>query len=111
MSGIPAWAVRGAKVVAVGTGSAEPRYPGANYPDVGPQAIYTIRAVKPAGYGGCKETLVLLREIDNSHIKPEPFEPGYVLRAFRPLVSTKTEAEDLAHFRKLLDQPIPEAVE
>lgn len=35
---------------------------------------------------------------------------GFHVDFFRPLVSTKTEAEDVAEFRKLLTQPIPEAV-
>lgn len=105
MSGIPSWAVRGAKVVAVGTPNAGPRVPGANYPEIG--GIYTIRKVKPAGYGGCQRDLLMLREIDNSHFKPEPFEPGFPLEAFRPIAPLKTESEDLAHFRHHLDQRQP----
>ncbi len=56
---------------------------GARYPNVGD--VYTIRAIKP-----WKDTAVLLlEEIDNSHLKYNP-EPGFRQTFFRPLMERKT---------------------
>jgi hypothetical protein len=94
MSGIPAWAVRGARVVCVH-----------EVPDFGPRLreICTISGVD-IDRKGC---WLFLEGYDDW----VPTAPGqntrhsFLPRNFRPLVSTKSKAEDLAMFRDLIRQP------
>jgi len=59
---------------------------GAKYPNVGD--VYTIRAINP-----WEDTaLILLEEIDNSHLPYKP-EPGIEQRHFRPVRTTSKLAE------------------
>jgi hypothetical protein len=103
MSGIPAWAVRGAKVVWTG-GRIRP---GVKRLTEG--RVYTLRgtALCPInGHIGC----YLVGVYNDRHLFL-PEELGYLLEQFRPLVTAKTEAEDLAHFKHHLTQKSPELVE
>lgn len=100
MSGIPSWAVRGAKVVCV---DGSPRPSGARYVVLPKEGdTYTIGGVEwfewssTAGWG--LHLIGLKRFVNGRHI---PFKWD----RFRPLVSTKTEAEDAAMFRDLIRQP------
>ena len=96
MSGVPAWAVRGARVVCV-----------YEVPDFGPRLreVCTISGVE-VDRKGC---WLFIEGYDDW----VPTAPGqttrhsFLPRNFRPLVSTKTEAEDVAEFRKLLTQNNP----
>ena len=100
---LPPWARKGVKVVCIEGGTSN-RTAGGWAPKT--NGIYTIRGVSVfPGHGAC----LLLRE----YVHDEQFmgqEWGWQADHFRPLISTKTEAEDVAEFRKLLTQPIPEAV-
>lgn len=62
-------------------------FPDAIYPDLGP--VYTIREINEWSYG----TLVMLNEIDNSHLvgKLGRLEPGFIASAFRPIVERKAD--------------------
>jgi len=114
MSGasLPSWARKGVKVVCVDadvgsvpTGKRAYRYD----PDWCLEAgsTYVIRRAfidEPTS-----EPCVWLEEITRA-IDAAGYEAPFHVSRFRPLVSTKTEEEDVAEFRKLLTQPIPEAV-
>jgi hypothetical protein len=95
MSGIPSWAVKGARVVCVEdlwagrcTGWITP-------PCVG--TIYTIEGVTAQSCNEWRGPFVTLVEIDS-----EPY--GFELSAFRPLITLEDDLE--AHFRILLRQPV-----
>lgn len=103
MSGIPAWAVRGAKVVCVERG--EERNRGfVTYPVVG--QVYTIRQVLDHPYGGAGIRLV---EIENPALPyvvkagdtPRKHEASWMLHRFQPVI-TRTLEQDSTMFRKLL---------
>jgi hypothetical protein len=99
---LPSWARKGVKVVCVGRElrEGEPRVIndlGITWRPTRGQ-IYTISGVTvDATYGA----FLFLKEHNERHC--------FIADGFRPLVSTKTEAEDVARFRKLLTQRIPEA--
>lgn len=104
MSGIPAWAVPGAKVVCVD--DSPPTSDKAHFHQKWLQAgnIYVIRA---AYVGADGEVGVCLGEIV-SVFRPElGREQGFYLRRFRPAVEPKSEAEDVALFKHHLDQKLP----
>src|SRR3990167_4610543 len=97
----------GQKVVAVGYKKDGSHVPPsiANLPQIG--NIYTIRAINvwPT------ITIVRLYEVDNSHLLSlhqyaGQIEPGYDARAFRPLVTRKT---NISIFKRMLT-PSPEKV-
>lgn len=88
--GWPWDAFEGQRVVAIGG-----RYGGTCSPEEHMQAnlpvhdmVYTIRAINvwPA------RTIILLREIDNSHFN-HPIEPGFDIRAFRPVDPSYKKAD------------------
>jgi len=107
MSSIPAWAVRGAKVVCTRRKWRDV-WPGEIAPSFG--QILTIRETREAvdGLGGLD---LLFEEIVNApqHYREGFLECGWHHSRFAPLVSTKTEDEDLAHFRPYLHQPVRES--
>jgi hypothetical protein len=98
----PSWAVRGRKIVCVDAEWLDI----AGTPTVlAVGAIYTIDGFEEDSvYWACPMGAVFLKEVAN----PTDASCGFGLDRFRPLVSTKTEAEDVARFRKLLTQRIPE---
>lgn len=107
MSGVPAWAVRGAKVVCVDPNPwwYGPEARGANVPVK--DAVYTIREIV---FGDA----VLLEEIRNAPRLIEVDgggltigEPCFAIARFRPVIAKKSEAEDLALFRHHIDQRLP----
>ena len=94
MSGIPAWAVRGAKVVCISDRYHE------NFVDDVPRPVcgnvYTIReALVRKG-----KPQVRLIEIDSG-------AASFHTNRFRPAVEPKSEAEDLALFRQWLPKSQP----
>ena len=100
MSGIPAWAVRGARVVLIDAG------PG----DVdGPHdaRVGDICIIDEVGYV-VDQPACICREEGGRWTLPE--HTWARLSRFRPFVSTKTQEQDVAEFRKLLTQKLPEAV-
>jgi|DEB19_MinimDraft_3_1074340.scaffolds.fasta_scaffold118202_1 hypothetical protein len=97
MSGIPSWAVRGAKVVCVLDFTTARTVNDLGYtaiPIVG--QAYTVRRAYICRYG---VPVIALREFE--------VDQYFDLRGFRPAVALKTESEDLAHFRHHLDQRQP----
>lgn len=102
MSGIPSWAVRGAKVVAIEASSKPKR----NETNVVVGFTYTIREVVVfEGYGAGLRVEEIVNPIVGSTVGF--LERAFPIEMFRPLVPQKTEAEDLAHFRHHLDQRQP----
>ncbi len=91
---IPSWAKVGTKVVCIhGTGLHQMK----NLVD---GTTYTIRAVTIREFD---TVCLLLKEVRNKLHPTMRVEMAYHIKRFRPLVSTKTEAEDMAeHFDKLL---------
>jgi hypothetical protein len=106
---IPSWARKGAKVVCVddGPGRRPCLFPGL-LDGLTKGRVYTVRRVAPDWYYGHPVIFLVefVRPIDG-----EPSETGYDIRRFRPLVSTKTEAEDLAKFSHHLTQRQPEGLD
>lgn len=103
MSGIPAWAVRGAKVVCI-EGSGRNHF-GGWAPKTG--GVYTVRSAFFAeGFG----PFLRLAEYRTEH-QWRGMERGWDAYRFRPVIEPKTEAEDLAHFKHHLTQKTPEVVE
>lgn len=119
MTGIPSWAVKGAKCVCVRTQPPERRVVGAVYPLVG--EVYTIRKVVICTIG-MRSGLpsLLLEEITNdTSINPlvigveSSLEAAMPIDAFRPLV-TRTQEQDIAeHFSGFLHQTrrVPESAD
>lgn len=105
MSGVPSWAVRGQKVVCVqGTSLATTGEVNITSGDV-----FTIRDIlaNDDGVG-----LYLVEVVNPLRLTwAGQIERAYYIDRFRPLVTTKTVAEDLAHFRHHLDQRQPESVQ
>lgn len=96
--GIPAWAVRGAKVVCQPPDSGG--WVGADQkgrPSIEPQrgSVYTISEV----------VLEFVPYLVLAECDPDDM---FRLICFRPAVEPKTEAEDVAMFRDLIDQRQPE---
>jgi hypothetical protein len=75
---------------------AQKRFEGGNVPE--PGGIYTIRAIRQGTQDGV--TLLLLKELDNSHMLVEGREPGFDSRNFRPIVERKTS---IAIFKAMLN--------
>lgn len=96
--GIPAWAVKGAKVVCIAGG--DPNGPGfklvGGYPVTG--GVYTIRSVTDRGRGG--KVLLRLAEF-RPFIHNGNEWGGWDADRFRPLVTQQDDIE--AHFFHLLD--------
>lgn len=98
MSGIPAWARVGAKVVCVRRAfnavTLRHKYPLCGH-------TYTIRKVTRDSVSN--EPIILLEEVVNTTWEiPSSLEPGFPIRYFRPLI-TRTLEQDAAQFRKLLN--------
>lgn len=105
-SGIPAWAVRGAKVVCVN----------ANYADGEPTGlvvgkVYTVRAagidadaISASGHRS-RHPVVDLEECQNRYdcYAGPNGHPGFDITRFRPAVPPKTQSEDVGLFRHHLD--------
>lgn len=94
---VPSWAVRGAKVACirkVGSWSTAARGRG----DPQPGQVYTLDGFIETAPSG--EVYVGLVELDPAGC--------FKLELFRPVIEPKSEAEDLATFRKWLrvDQPV-----
>jgi hypothetical protein len=102
MSAVPAWAVRGRKVVFKPKPEGRPRHSLGNYPV--PDGVYTIRKVVICQDG---KPAILLDEINNEHLIGTfgDREPGFGTWHFRPAIEPKSEAHDLAMFRDLIRQP------
>ncbi len=85
----------GQKVVGIGYncgGDRDKLPPGANMPAVG--SVYTIRSINEWS----DVTLITLQEVDNRHLigfDGYSLEPGYNIRAFRPIVERKTDISAL----------------
>lgn len=106
---IPAWAVRGAKVVCV---DAKPLPGYEEYPFLWPseRVIYTVRSTfwnERRGHWQLR-----LAELVNPVLPwlDGNYEPAFGVHRLRPVVPRKTEEQDVAEFRKLLTQKLPEAV-
>lgn len=82
--------------VSVHIAMAERRAEGGNVPE--PGGTYTIRAIRQSLQAGV--TLLLLCELDNSHMLVSGREPGFDSRYFRPLVDRPT---DISIFERLLN--------
>lgn len=102
-----AWAKVGAKCVCIREPNASQRLSGAAYPVKG--QVYTVRDVRVVTFGkGAGDVCLLLEEIYNpaqlnAYLgRQSPLEPGMPVDAFRPLI-TRTQEEDLAIFRPLLE--------
>jgi hypothetical protein len=105
MSGaIPAWAVRGAKVVCVN----DRPLPGSIWWDDAPQkgAIYTVERARVLATG---EPVLYLSEIARSPatILEHGGETGYGIFRFRPVHSIDDPRADVALFKHHLDQHQP----
>jgi hypothetical protein len=100
---VPSWAVRGAKVVCVDDDWTCDEID-TDLPDPVRGETYTIEGVDTDDdidfEGGA-----------GLYLAGFPDDAFYTIRNFRPLVTTKSEAEDLAHFRHHLTQKTPEVVE
>ncbi len=111
MRAIPSWARVGARVVCVDdtnwqsfdvTGRLRtPDYWGFNLPTIG--EVYTIRDIDNRAGG----VVVMLVEVDNRGVTPNPIEIGFALHRFKPLVTIEDDIS--THFAALLDvkQPSP----
>jgi hypothetical protein len=97
MSGVPSWAVRGAKVVCV---DACPWVFGWSGDALVEGAIYTIRGIAPHDSLGR-----LGLYLDEARTKTDAF--GFLIARFRPLVDDSDEAlaRDVALFTEHLRQP------
>jgi hypothetical protein len=108
MSGIPSWAVKGARVICIDDVFSEShRRLCRTLPVSG--ATYTLRKVSfvaDVDVAPC----VLLEEVANEHVEHLQRgilwrgEPRFALRRFRPLHTLESDLE--AHFRILLRQPV-----
>lgn len=108
MSGIPAWAVRGAKVVCISTHPEWASLP-VETPRVG--ETYTLRAVDVNPFDGV--ACCWLEEIADQFCL-DPRAIGFVafgLFRFRPLVDDEAQERDVALFSHHLRQNAPELVE
>ena len=99
MSGIPSWAVRGAKVVCIDGAERSSKTVDGWAPKTG--GIYTIRSTFFAEGWNC--WYLRLEEYVADGVFWRGIEPGWDLPRFRPLI---TEQDDLeTHFKALLDVP------
>lgn len=121
MSGIPAWAVRKAKVVCIErdgwndmrnkvTDEADLM----SYPQFG--ETYTIREVRVRFVPEWGEVLVgvLLHEVSNPIAEGGSAfgeEPGFDVRGFRPVVSKAAEQDIAEHFSDLLSAKAPQGAD
>jgi hypothetical protein len=118
MSGaLPSWARKGVKVVLVGHPSGKTPIHYGYVVDEAPKrgTIYTIREVTAANGAGPAgdEPGIRLSELSINGAYPDGrrFSDAWAaLSSFRPLVSTKTEADDVALFHDIARQKLPEAV-
>lgn len=104
MSGIPAWAVPGAKVVCIRTMT---RRNGGPVPVVGQTYVVRHPHVSPFG-----DAVIGLEEIVDplANYKLAPgLGPFWLVEWFRPLVTRSQEQDIATHFRDLLRQPEPVA--
>lgn len=69
---------------------------GGNVPE--PGGAYTVRSIRQGLQTGV--TLLLLAELDNSHMPVKGLEPGFDSRYFRPLIERKT---DISVFQAMLN--------
>lgn len=102
MSGIPSWAVRGAKVVCI-CGFPDAEAAGVLAPQVG--QIYTIRAIDhEPPFAVC----FWLEEVGRGFKCSDGIEPSFYAGNFRPLTRQET---DLAIFRAIADRAPSEFTE
>jgi hypothetical protein len=95
----------GQKVVLIGWREAavnqwKAAYQSVNYPNVGD--VYTVRAVKPYK----DSAVLLLKELDNSHIDDWGLEPGFRQDFFRPAVEPKADISIFTAMLKKDRQPV-----
>lgn len=102
---IPSWARVGAKVVLVDDSPPEgPKLMPVSMPVLG--KTYTIREVIGAGAKHVRNDCILLEEITNPISPVWHEEYCYRLKRFRPLTTTKTQAEDVAMIRSLIKDEV-----
>jgi hypothetical protein len=104
MSGVPSWARKGMKVVCINDQRLESSEVHTGFLVAG--SAYTIDGAYHHPSDG--RIGLFLAEAPGKY---QGHPVAYDLRRFRPAVEPKTEAEDLAQFRKLLTQNTPELVE
>lgn len=103
MSTLPSWARVGAKVVCI---DVAPRSWPTDTLNLG--AVYTVAGV---GVSPSGKPCLFLRETQSTLIWANGQRAGYYFDRFRPAVEPKSEAHDLAQFRKLLNARQPEGVD
>jgi hypothetical protein len=101
VSGIPFWAVPGAKVVCISAPLRSRKF--STPPEVGAQ--YTIRETFISSHGTSAARLV---EIKGTYSRKSKMERGWKLFRFRPLI-TRSQDDDMAIFRPILDQLLVDA--
>lgn len=103
MSGVPSWAVKGAKVVYLGRSA-----PGASihHHPLSKGCVYTVRSVLVHPETGSVGLLLDgVRNILHPRLR---LELGYSVKRFRPLV-TRTQEQDISeHFSGFLHGRVPE---
>lgn len=107
---IPAWAREGAKVVYTGEYAPDLEEGEGEWAEsVVVGAVYTIRGFHYSRFFARWQLLVceVRNPVEKFCDQNTPYEPGFHLDGFRPLVSTKTMAEDVAHIKALLEQGQP----
>jgi hypothetical protein len=100
MSGIPAWAVRGRKVVCIDSVWECDDPTDADLPDPVKGQTYTILDTDMDDDDGAGLYLVEFGD-----------DAFYTIDGFRPIVDIEAQLRDVAMFRKLLTQNTPELVE
>lgn len=102
------WAVPGAKCVCIDDGYSTVALPGSEYvgdlDGLARNSIYTIRAVGPDILDGDRR--VWLVEILRENDPDLPYESGFSIARFRPLI-TRSQEHDVALFAPILHgQPV-----
>jgi hypothetical protein len=98
VSGVPAWAVRGAKVVCVAESWGGPE----NHPDVAPPSFAPAKGAELTIAGIDQGAFLFFAELPEVYETPLGIgQVSWPVDAFRPLV---THEQDMAIFRPILDQ-------
>jgi hypothetical protein len=103
MSGVPSWARKGMKVVCINDQRLE-----SSEVHTGLLVLGSVYTIGDAYHHRSGRIGLFINELQASHAGRLVC---YDIRRFRPAVEPKTEAEDLAQFRKMLTQNSPELVE
>lgn len=110
--GLPSWARKGVKVIYIGCPAYRLPQTFGFAVDVMPleNVVYTIRDVELRD--GKRSLRLAEMAVSGRWPDGRRYTDAWLgCRAFRPLVSTKTEDEDLAHFRPYLHQNAPEGID